>query len=109
MTLRKLIHPSLNVRSRSVLEGHRNAVLVSDLKTCFAASMPVRYAPCAVEKSRREQASPAKKSVLLTDSASAARAHARPTFAYAKGSLPQPDSTSGCSRFRMSRPSSAVI
>src|SRR5262245_2771740 len=50
--------------------------------TCSAAVTPVFHPPCAVEKSPREQASPAKKSRPSTGAASAARQSAIPGIAY---------------------------
>src|SRR5262249_22151855 len=54
---------------------------VSPLTTRSAASTPVRYAPCAVEKSWREHASPAKNSRSSTGAARTVRASAWPTSA----------------------------
>src|SRR5579872_4099644 len=59
-----------------------------------AAATPVIQPPCAVEKSPREQASPAKNRRLSTGAASVARQSAMPGSAYeyeprANGSAPQ--------------------
>src|SRR6478735_5625395 len=60
----------------------RPCVELRACKTCSAAVTPVSHPPCAVEKSPREQASPAKKSRASTGAASAARRSAIPGIAY---------------------------
>ena len=66
-------------------------------KTCSAAATPVSHPPCAVEKSPREQASPAKKSRPSTGAASAARQSAIPGIAYEyEPAQTDPRASDGC-------------